>query len=71
MRRRIVEGVLGSRARDANLAVLVAAAAGAYVTVPYTKAARYDGRSRVGLVGLAREAVASLRVARAASRASR
>jgi dolichol-phosphate mannosyltransferase len=67
MRRAVVERVLASSSTHANLATLAAAAAGSYVTVPYRKAARYDGRSRVGLLGLVREALASFRAARSAS----
>ncbi len=47
--------------RDANLAALLAAlGARRWRTVPYDKGARYDGRSRVGAIGLAREALGSL-----------
>jgi glycosyltransferase involved in cell wall biosynthesis len=67
MRREVVAHALASGSTHANLATLVAAAADAYVTVPYRKAARYDGRSRVGLLGLVREALASLRASRSAS----
>ncbi len=48
------------RLRTANLASVASALGADGPTVPYDKAARYDRRSRVGLVGLAAEAVASL-----------
>jgi dolichol-phosphate mannosyltransferase len=71
MRRAVAGRLVASPASEANLAILVAAAAGPHVTVPYRKAARYDGRSRVGLLGLVREALASWRAARSAPRAGR
>lgn len=60
-----------SRARiaHANLAALLGALGASGVPVPYAKQARYDGRSRVGLAGLAREAVGSLVLSGAAERA--
>jgi len=46
--------------RDANLAAVLVALGARPKTVPYEKATRYDERSRVGPVGLAREALGSL-----------
>jgi dolichol-phosphate mannosyltransferase len=55
--------------QQANLAPLVAALAdGPLATVPYDKAERYDGPSRVGVLGLAREAWGSWVLAGAAER---
>jgi polyisoprenyl-phosphate glycosyltransferase len=48
------------RPGDANLAPLVAQLARSVDTVPYAKAARVDGKSRVGSWGLVREAWGSL-----------
>lgn len=44
----------------ANLAPFVAFASGRLFVVPYEKAARYDAESRVGLLGLALEALSTL-----------
>ena len=57
-------------AGQANLAPLVAAIAERSSLVPYAKAARYDGVSRVGAVGLVREAWGALVLSRAAERMS-
>lgn len=43
-----------------NLAAVIGALAPRTLTTPYEKAERYDGRSRVGVAGLAQEAFASL-----------
>jgi glycosyltransferase involved in cell wall biosynthesis len=53
---------------DANLAAVLVALGARIETVPYAKAARYDGASRVGAWGLAREAVGSLILTGAAAR---
>lgn len=55
-------------ARDANLAALLGALGARGAAVPYAKAARTNGASRVGPAGLAREAIGSLVVSRAAER---
>lgn len=47
-------------AQRSNLAAVVAAMNVRTLTVPYVKAKRYDEQSRVGLVGLIREALSSL-----------
>jgi glycosyltransferase involved in cell wall biosynthesis len=52
----------------ASVAVTLAEAKGPWPMVEYAKAARYDGRSRVGLLGLVEEAIGSLRVTGALSR---
>ena len=46
--------------QDANLSVIIAALGHPMATIPYIKEGRYDGRSRVGLLGLVREATGSL-----------
>jgi polyisoprenyl-phosphate glycosyltransferase len=71
MERRLAERVASSPWRAANLsavAVTMAQGGGPWPQVGYEKSARYDGRSRVGLLGLAAEAVGSLRVTGAFSR---
>ncbi len=50
----------GVPSNHANLAPFVAAVSDRLFIVPYEKAARYDGASRVGLIGLALEALATL-----------
>lgn len=57
--------------RDANLSSVVVALGARCATVPYDKQARYDGRSRVGLWGLCREALGSLALTGALSRGLR
>jgi glycosyltransferase involved in cell wall biosynthesis len=52
----------------ANLATLLAARRPRFVAVPYVKAARPDGDSRVGMAGLLREAADSLATTRALGR---
>lgn len=52
--------VAGFPLRDANLAAILASLGARCATVPYDKEARRDGPSRVGPVGLAREALGSL-----------
>lgn len=47
-------------AQRSNLSAVVAALGARTRTVPYEKARRYDDQSRVGVIGLAREALASL-----------
>jgi hypothetical protein len=44
----------------ANLAPFVAAASDRSLVVPYPKAARYDGQSRVGALGLVLEGLSTL-----------
>jgi dolichol-phosphate mannosyltransferase len=56
------------RVRHANLSAVLAGLRVQGVGLGYRKLARYDGRSRVGPLGLAREAVGSLVLAGAASR---
>jgi hypothetical protein len=46
--------------RTANLAAVLVALGASWTTVPYDKAARYDGTSRIGALGLVDEAWASL-----------
>lgn len=55
--------------RDANLSALLVALGPTLAAVPYQKAARYDGASRVGPLGLAREAMGSLMLGGAVQRA--
>lgn len=66
MRRAVADRVATAGFRSANLSALVAVAArtlgGALATLPYDKAARYDGSGRVGWRGLVAEAVESLAV---------
>jgi polyisoprenyl-phosphate glycosyltransferase len=66
MRRAIAERVARAECGHANLAAVVAvavsAAGGRVETVTYEKAARYDGRGRVGWAGLIREALDSLTI---------
>lgn len=59
IRAEVVARLCAARDPRGNLAPLVAAAAARWTTVAYRKAARWDGRSRVGLAGLAREALDS------------
>ena len=60
MRRALAARAARVRLRHANLATVLAALGAASVGVPYEKVARYDGASRVGAAGLAREALGSL-----------
>jgi dolichol-phosphate mannosyltransferase len=66
MRRAIAERVARAECGRANLgavvAVAVSAIGGRLATVPYDKAARYDGRGHVGWVGLVAEALESLTI---------
>ena len=65
MSRDLAARVAASPMRSANLsAVIVSIAEGraTWRTLDYAKAERYDGRSRVGPLGLVREALGSLRV---------
>lgn len=57
--------------KDGNLAAVLAALGARFVTVGYDKAARYDGRSRVGAAGLVREAIGSLALTGALGRTAR
>ena len=57
--------------KDGNLAAVLAALGARFVTVGYDKAARYDGRSRVGVAGLVREAIGSLALTGALGRTAR
>jgi polyisoprenyl-phosphate glycosyltransferase len=57
--------------KRANLAAVLAALGARSLVVPYEKAARYDDASRVGPVGLAREALESLALGGTAGRALR
>jgi hypothetical protein len=57
------------RIRDANLSALLVALGPTLASVTYDKGARYDGRSRVGPAGLAREALGSLALTGALTRA--
>lgn len=52
--------VAGFPLRNANLAAILASLGARAATVPYDKAARRDGDSRVGPAGLVREALGSL-----------
>ena len=56
------------QAGQANLGPLVAALAPRIASVPYAKVARYDGASRVGALGLVREAWGALVFSRGAER---
>lgn len=60
MRRAVAGRVASLTVRRANLAAALAAVGVVAITVPYRKQGRYDGRSRVGFVGLVREALGSL-----------
>lgn len=60
MRRVAVAQVTELPVARANLAAALAAVGVVAVAVPYRKMARYDARSRVGFVGLVREALGSL-----------
>lgn len=65
MTRALAHEVAASPWSSANLsavAVSLAPETTEWPTVPYAKAERYDGRSRVGPLGLIREALGSLRV---------
>jgi dolichol-phosphate mannosyltransferase len=66
MRRAVAERVARAECRRANLAAVVSvavrAAGGRLATVTYEKAARYDGRGRVGWAGLTAEALDSLTI---------
>jgi dolichol-phosphate mannosyltransferase len=72
MRHTVASRVAAAPLRSANLAALLAvtvrALGGTLATVPYEKAARYDGASRVGWQGLVVEALESLAVTGALSR---
>ncbi len=70
MRAAVARRLASLDAGQANLAPLVAAIAPRSSTVPYAKAARYDGVSRVGVFGLVREAWGALVLSRAAERLS-
>lgn len=70
MRAAVARRLASLDAGQANLAPLVAAIAPRIETVPYAKAARYDGQSRVGALGLVREAWGALVLSRAAERLS-
>ena len=59
MHRRFAEKVAQTRFRSANLGAVLAALNPRFSTVEYGKAVRYDGRSRVGIEGLIREAANS------------
>ncbi len=61
--------VAGVRLRHVNLAPLLTALGARAHTIPYEKLSRYDGTSRVGWTGLAREALGSWWVAGVAERA--
>jgi dolichol-phosphate mannosyltransferase len=61
--RRVADEVVAFGVPEANLAVLLAATRSRSTTVPYEKAARPHGHSRVGAVGLAQEALTSLALA--------
>lgn len=60
MRRRLAQRAARVPLPDGNLAPLLVALGAVYTLVPYEKVARYDGRSRVGPLGLVREALPSL-----------
>jgi polyisoprenyl-phosphate glycosyltransferase len=66
MRRAVAERVARAECRRANLAAVIAVAVsalgGRVATVTYEKAARYDGRGRVGWAGLVGEALDSLTI---------
>jgi len=57
-------------AQSTNLAAVLVALGASPIAVPYEKAARASGRSRVGLMGLVKEAFASLLVTGALNRAA-
>ncbi len=69
MGRELAQRVSRVAVRDANLSALLVALGPTTATVPYEKAARYDGHSRVGAAGLAREALGSLALTGALARA--
>jgi hypothetical protein len=56
----VAQRIAEVRAPWANLAPFVAAAGDRVLAVPYRKAARYDGRSRVGALGLVLEGFSTL-----------
>lgn len=60
MRPAIASRVSEVAVSHANLAPVLSSLANSWETLPYHKEARYDGRSRVGPLGLAREALGSL-----------
>lgn len=68
MRRRVAKQVGEVSLERVNLSALLSAFKLNYSTIPYDKAARYDGQSRIGLLGLIREALSSLAVTGAISR---
>ncbi|MCB9740424.1 MAG: glycosyltransferase [Deltaproteobacteria bacterium] len=68
MDRALAERLIRLHPGQANIAPLCAALTNRWATVPYDKAARYDGASRVGALGLAREAWGSWVLAGAAER---
>jgi dolichol-phosphate mannosyltransferase len=60
MRHPIAETVSQLQNTHLNLAIAVAVQRPVWATLPYAKAARHDGRSRVGALGLVAEAMGSL-----------
>jgi len=62
LRSSVVRDVLARPVAHANLAAVVATVAAPHVLVPYAKQARAHGQSRVGPLGLLREAWGSLAV---------
>lgn len=60
MRAPLARRVAATSVGSANLAAIIVALGARTSTVPYDKAARVDGESRVGAMGLVREALGSL-----------
>lgn len=70
MRRDLAQRAARAALRDANLASVLVALGARCSAVPYDRAERYDGVSRVGAIGLAREALGSLLLTGALTRLS-
>lgn len=68
MRPALAEQVLALPVRHANLAPVLARCSRAWQTLAYHKQARYDGRSRVGPLGLLQEAWGSMWISGALAR---
>jgi hypothetical protein len=71
MRRPLARKAAEVRTERANLAPILVALGARWRTVPYAKAARYDGASRVGALGLVQEGVGSLLLTGAAASGAR
>ena len=71
MHRDIAGDIAKMHIQQVNLSALISALGCRHGLVEYDKAARYDGVSRVGLLGLVREALSSLAITGALSRWAR